>query len=242
MCFIRVLHHPFQPLYHKSNVQFLGSCNKSTEEDSNACVPVIGHLAAFLKRDVSTDAIIATKNIVLANIKDGMASNRYSNIKSTVYVSEHENKPNQLGKNHSNDDNSRKSSNTSLGSGIGFALLASLLCVATLLSLKRKQKQLKRVDAEGHEKGGDTIGCAAHLSFVDQQGEDEHCPEVKDDSCLDRIHDDHSSELSGNMPSTVMYPHSNSYIPSIVESNDMSAQNDDLVYNNLGGNGSANFA
>ena len=66
-----------------------GSCSESTEAN-DTCIPVIGHLAAFMERNATVDVVIATKDVILNSIQEDMADLGHSNLtQRIVYVSEH---------------------------------------------------------------------------------------------------------------------------------------------------------
>ena len=68
---------------------FKGSCSVSTKANGT-CVPVIGHLAAFMESNATVDVMITTKDVILNSIQEDMADHGHSNLtQSIVFVSEH---------------------------------------------------------------------------------------------------------------------------------------------------------
>lgn len=109
-----------------------GSCSESTEAN-DTCVPVIGHLAAFIERNATVDVMIAAKDIILNSIQEDMADLGHSNLtQRIVYVSEHV----QTHSNTSGLVGSNKSRNTPYGIIILFPI--TMLGVMAILLLKRK--------------------------------------------------------------------------------------------------------
>lgn len=110
-----------------------GSCSESTEAN-DTCVPVIGHLAAFMECNATIDFVIATKDVILNSIQEDMADHGHSNLtQSIVYVSEHvQHHPKTSGLVGS----SNKSRSTTYAITILFPI--TMLGVMAILLLKRK--------------------------------------------------------------------------------------------------------
>ncbi len=67
------------------------SCDDSDVADpSLRCVPVIGHVSGFFKRETPTEVVEETKSEILENIEHGMEEERYSSdfVERVVFVSE----------------------------------------------------------------------------------------------------------------------------------------------------------
>ncbi|KAL7538429.1 hypothetical protein ACHAXR_012772, partial [Thalassiosira sp. AJA248-18] len=154
-----------------------GSCSEDPGTDGEKCVPVIGHIAAFIQRSASADAVIAAKAVILHGIQDGIASNSYSNLThNVVYVGEHGNESEQLGNTRSFDDDSTKSRSAPYVA-IAIVALAIMFGVVAVLQLKRKAKQ-KEGDSERDPKNegmsASTISYTARVSLAYQASEGEN--------------------------------------------------------------------
>jgi len=182
-----------------------GSCSESTEPNSDNCVPVIGHLAAFIKHGASTDEVLAAKNLILHSIQDDMTSNNFSNLTQRIaFVGEHRNTPQQP--------------NTySRGSGppepinptrliLVIVLFAVALIVVTALLLKRKQNKCvddSDFDTKKEDMPPSNLGQTAHVSLSDH-----NCPAVEVSFLREYVYRDDSSTGTDSTPSTDEITHS----------------------------------
>lgn len=66
-----------------------GSCSKTQEMNGERCYPIIGHIAAVLKFEATSDEVLVVKNDVLKNIRHMMERNSISDF-SGKYVNEHD--------------------------------------------------------------------------------------------------------------------------------------------------------
>jgi len=152
-----------------------GSCDGSISE----CIPVVGHLVAYVQSDVSSDSITTTKNLILDQIKDDITTNSdsYSNLtQNIVFVSEHRNdhqRPNVA----VNAEETTTDQSGNLAVIIILAVLVSLVVVAIQVLLvvkKRRLRENKKVEAneESKEKSNEvseTIAETALVPFVDYE-------------------------------------------------------------------------
>jgi hypothetical protein len=184
-----------------------GTCNESKGEGDSKCVPVIGHLAAFLKSDASSDDVLATKISILDSIQDVMTNNKANPSQHTIYISEHKNEQIQQAKNHANGDDTAESSNGSV-LGIVFALLSSVACAVMVLMLHRRKNKAKKLNGESNENSdGDPTIEDTFISSLDGEGDGMHCPTIKDEICQDNcdiVSNDTSPAISDDMISNVM--------------------------------------
>lgn len=139
-----------------------GSCNESISE----CIPVVGHLVAYVQSDASSDSVSTTKNLILDQIKDDISTNSvsYSNLtQNIVFVREHQNdhqRPNVVTK---AEETTNRSSNSTVT--IILAVLVSLAVVAVvavqaLLVKKRRlrENKIEEVNEESKEKSNEVSG------------------------------------------------------------------------------------
>ena len=152
-----------------------GSCDGSISE----CIPVVGHLVAYVQSDASSDSVSTTKNLILDQIKDDITTNRdsYSNLtQNIVFVSEHRNDhqhPNVA----VNAEETTTDQSGNLAVIIILAVLVSLVVVAIQVLLvvkKRRLRENKKVEAneESKEKSNEvseTIAETALVPFVDHE-------------------------------------------------------------------------
>ena len=66
-----------------------GSCSRTQEMNGERCYPIIGHIAAVLKFEATSDEVLVVKNDVLKNIRHMMERNSISDF-SGKYVNEHD--------------------------------------------------------------------------------------------------------------------------------------------------------
>jgi len=148
-----------------------GSCDGSISE----CIPVVGHLVAYVQSDASSDSVSTTKNLILDQIKDDITTNTesYSNLtQNIVFVSEHQNdnqRPNVVAK---VEETTNQTSNSAVI--IILAVLVSFVVVAVQVLLVVKKRRLREnkkveVNEESKEKSNEeseTIGETARMSLV----------------------------------------------------------------------------
>ena len=148
-----------------------GSCDGSISE----CIPVVGHLVAYVQSDASSDSVSTTKNLILDQIKDDITTNTesYSNLtQNIVFVSEHRNdnqRPNVVAK---SEETTNSSSNSAVI--IILAVLVSLVVVSVQVLLVVKKRRLREnkkveVNEESKEKSNEiseAIGETARMSLV----------------------------------------------------------------------------
>lgn len=170
-----------------------GSCSESEADPSppnSRCVPVTGHLAAFVKRNTSIDVMIATKDVILNSIQDDMAASKgYSNLtQRIVYVSEHGSK---LQHHQNNGDRVDESSNTIYI--VVIVVLVFMVGITAGLLLKRKRGQAGQI-APGVDTSSDKCIDYGHSSASSSQENNE--TDEHQNSIID-----HAEFLSGKFAS-----------------------------------------
>jgi len=169
-----------------------GSCSESAETNE-ACVPVIGHLAAFVERNATADIVIATKDIILKSIQDDMG---HSNLtQRIVYVSEHGNEPQHHSNNSGLDGDSIEFSSTTSTYVIIILFPASMLGVMAVLLLKRKEE----TNQDAEESSANFVVNTTPTSCCDQ-GLASKSASGGDNSCDGSISCDNSSTSSNIEP------------------------------------------
>ena len=165
----------FQSAEGTDMINIQGSCDGSISE----CIPVVGHLVAYVQSDASSDSVSTTKNLILDQIKDDITTNRdsYSNLtQNIVFVSEHRNdyqRPNVVAK--AEETTTNQSGNSAVI--IILAVLVSVVVVAVQVLLvvkKRRLRENKKVEVndESKEKSNEvseTIAETALVPFVDHE-------------------------------------------------------------------------
>ena len=165
----------FQSAEGTDMINIQGSCDESISE----CIPVVGHLVAYVQSDASSDSVSTTKNLILDQIKDDITTNSdsYSNLtQNIVFVSEHRNdhqRPNVA----INAEETTTDQSGNLAVIIILAVLVSLVVVAIQVLLvvkKRGLRENKKVEAneESKEKSNEvseTIAETALVPFVDHE-------------------------------------------------------------------------
>jgi len=212
---------------------FIGSCSESAEV-AEACVPVIGHLAAFVKRNASADVMTATKDIILSHIKDDMtARNDHSNLtQHIIFVSEHGNEPQHHPNNHDLVGDFNDSSNTILIACfvIAILVLAAMFDVTVGLLWKRKRGNNQKEE----EPSASSVVNRKSISLCEQglTGKDASDGEK---SCDDRNNLDSFSKSSDDTPFAnvipTLHPDENTQpiIPSRQQLNGTSEHEGDII-------------
>ena len=160
------------------------------------CVPVIGHLAAFIQRNASDKKMEITKNSILQCIQNGMTSGRYAsdNTPRVVYVSEH-GIFSQTFQTHNSESESRRTIWVPIIAellGAFFGVIAILLIIKHMISY-----QIKVMDGK---KTGMPLGNTPCTSFADNEPGEVIFNEAADEfgSYNIRIHNDNHLSHSYN--------------------------------------------
>jgi hypothetical protein len=136
---------------------------KEPSEGSFVCVPVIGHLVAFIEHDTAPSEIAQAKTRILKAIAEG----RYASesIQKVVYIGEHSKRPLPVQIQQSSETAPRQT---------WIPVVASLLSIAAVVSLgllilRKKRRSVKiqeQYDEEEQECSGKTIiDCTARMSM-----------------------------------------------------------------------------
>jgi hypothetical protein len=181
-----------------------GTCAQSPGSDGEACVPIIGHLAAFIKSSSSADDVQAAKHDILSNIRDDMTSNinSYSNTtRQIVFVSEHgQDDVQPPGEPSSGTDLSQRRNPAKLVFAI--ILLVILFGVAVAYVVKRKREDQHGNGPHVDEKEEEITG-TARTTIANQELWDEQCSEVEDGPGKESSND---GSTSPDCPPTVSFP------------------------------------